>query len=298
VRSLGAVSGGLLKELGDVALPKRVRRTSFYRTAIEVTLRFLIEEVGQVRDVYPNESRLSHDFLLRRGASHGLELIGLVTLHVSPIWIFAVLADAAGAGSKLIDEVSQALKEEGLLDKQARFETVEQLLDGLEQTSSHLAEALNTPPLDVTQLRREWLRLKAELTILPRAALPSAALLTEIWGELKNSAKAQNRSVFALCSAVAIAALAEMPANVIWLSRAAQIAASRTGTIVGQGLLNHYRSALSEIARCGFFPYWRPRFRPYLRAAADQFMKHKLSTTQRLIARFHQKNPPNTYPNG
>ena len=218
-----------MKELGDVAFPTRVRRTSFYRIAIEVTLRFLIEEVGQVENVYPNESHLSQDFLLQRGASHGLELIGLLTLHVSPIWIFAVLADAAGVGSELIDEVSHALKEEGLLDKQTRFETVEQLLDGLEQTSSHLAHTLNTPPLDMAQLRREWLRLKAELATLPRAALPSAALLAEIWGDLKDSATAQNCSVFTLCSALAIAGLTEMPANVIWLSRAAHIRSIHTG---------------------------------------------------------------------
>lgn len=55
LRSLGAISGGLLKELGDVALPAAIRRTILYRTMVGVTLRFLIEDVGEVAGVYPGD---------------------------------------------------------------------------------------------------------------------------------------------------------------------------------------------------------------------------------------------------
>src|SRR5579871_4170531 len=70
LRSLGALSGGLLREIGNVALPASVRRTTLYRTMVDVALRFLIEEVGQVEGVYPNEGRLAESFLLKRTASH------------------------------------------------------------------------------------------------------------------------------------------------------------------------------------------------------------------------------------
>ena len=46
VRSLGALSGGLLREIGEVALPGAIRRTILYRTMVGVTLRFLIEQVA------------------------------------------------------------------------------------------------------------------------------------------------------------------------------------------------------------------------------------------------------------
>jgi hypothetical protein len=295
---LSALSGGLLKELGNVAIPARLRRSSLYRTAVEVTLRFMIQQVGQVENIYSDEGRLSQNFLLQRGASHGIELLGLLTLHVSPIWIVAALADAAGAGGAFIEEVSQALKEEGLLDSQARFETVDQLLDGLEKTSSHLADTLNTPPLDVAGLRREWLQFKSELPVVPRAMLPSPALLRNIWHDLVNSARQQNRSVFALCSAVALSSLTDVPGNFLWLSRAARVATTRTGTVVGGMLLEHYKSALLEISACGFLAYWRRQFRPYLRAAAEQFFARKLSTTEKLILRPRRKSsakkPENT----
>jgi hypothetical protein len=280
----------LLREIGEIAIPARLRRTSLYRTAVEVTLRFLIQEVGQVQDVYSAESRLAQDFLLQRGASHGIELIGLLTLHVSPLWIFAALSDAAGAGGELIAEIAQALKSEGLLDPETRFETVDQLLDGLEKSSAHVANTLNTPPLRIEALRSEWLKLKAELPRLPAEALPSQSVLRKLWSELQEAAAAENRSVFAFSSALALSAAAELPTNLLWLSRAARIAAVRTGSVLGGGLIDHYRAALSEIGRAGFTAYWRRQFRPYLHAAAEQFVKQHLSTTEKWIARRSQKS--------
>ncbi len=285
MRSLSALSGGLLKELGTVVIPARIRRTSLYRTAVEVTLRFLIQEVGQVENIYPAEGRLSDKFLLQRGASHGIELLGLLTLHVSPIWILAALADAAGGGGVLVNEISQALKDEGLLDPETRFETVDQLLDGLEKTSDHLAQTLNAPPLDIAGLRREWLKLKAGLAVLPSASLPSPATLRKMWQDLQDSAKSQHRSVFAICSALALSAFSGLPANLLWLSRAARTAATRTGSVLGEALLDHYKTSLAEIAQSGFVPYWRRQFRPYLHAAARQFAAENVTTTERWLSR-------------
>src|SRR4051794_33733489 len=65
LRSLGAISGGLLHELGEVVVPASLRRTTLYRTMIDVTLRFLIEELGQVEGVYPTEGNLARNFLLQ-----------------------------------------------------------------------------------------------------------------------------------------------------------------------------------------------------------------------------------------
>src|SRR4029079_17361608 len=143
VRSLGALSGGLLREIGDVVLPASVRRTTLYRTMVEVALRFLIEEVGEVEGVYPAEGNLSENFLLKRTASHGIELLGILAFHASPVWVLAALADATGGVNKMSGEISQALKDEGLVQQDAQFETMDQLLDGLEKTSSHLAHTLN-----------------------------------------------------------------------------------------------------------------------------------------------------------
>src|SRR2546428_13145887 len=54
-----------------------------------------------------------------------------------------------GMGRQLIPEMADALKAQGLLEQDAQFSSVDQMLDGLERTSSRLAAPINTPPLDV-----------------------------------------------------------------------------------------------------------------------------------------------------
>src|SRR6266403_6117339 len=149
VRSLTAIAGGLIRELGEISIPQTIRRSQLYRNLVEATLRFLIEQVGQVKDVYPGEKELSEDFLVRRAAGNGIELIGILAFRASPVWVLAALADASGAGRYLIREIAASLKDEGLLDRATEFATVDQMLDGLERSAGRLASAINTPPLDV-----------------------------------------------------------------------------------------------------------------------------------------------------
>ncbi|HEV3198436.1 MAG TPA: hypothetical protein VGZ73_11020 [Bryobacteraceae bacterium] len=285
VRSLGALSGGLMREIGNVALPAGVRRTTLYRTMVDVGLQFLIEDVGQVEHIYPAGAKLAENFLLKRAASHGIELAGILAFHASPVWILAALADATGGSRKLIEEISQALKEEGLLEGQAPFQTLEQVLDGLEKTSQHLATTLNVPPVDIPSLRREWSRLKNEVRTIPPKSLPAQDRLERVWADLQESARVQQRSVFLVSSVMAISAVAHVPANVLWLSRAARSAARRTGKVMGGAILDHYSDSLKEIAKTGFGAYWAREFRPYLHGAAEQFARDHQSATERWLSR-------------
>jgi hypothetical protein len=105
---------------------------------------------------------------MRRFAGNGIELIGLLTFSASPVWVLAALADLSGTGRQLIREIAQSLKEEGLLAVGADYETIDQLLDGLEGAAGRLAETANTPPLDVASLRQEWSDLRREAAKIPR----------------------------------------------------------------------------------------------------------------------------------
>ena len=289
LRSLGAISGGLLHEIGEVVVPASLRRTTLYRTMVDVTLRFLIEELGQVEGVYPTEGHLARNFLLQRTASHGIELVGILTFSASPVWVLAALADVSGAGNRLIREISQALEQDGLLEPGHQFETMEQLLDGLERTSSRLAQTLNLPPVDIDGLRREWERFRQESKSLPPKRVPSAERVEGIWTQLQQTAKQQDRSVFTVSSLMAVSAVAHVPGNVLWLSRAAHSAARRTGKVLGEAILDHYAEALRQIAATGFVQYWTREFRPYLRAAALQFAPEHETLTERMRVRVARK---------
>jgi hypothetical protein len=283
VRSAAALAGGLIREIGDVSLPAAVRRTKSYQMMVDIALRFMIEQLGEVKGVYPSGGQLAGNFLARRTAGHGIELAGLLAFRASPVWIMAALADVSGAGRHIVQEIAEALKQEGMLKGDAKFENVDQLLEGLEQTASQVADLCNAPPLDVAGLRREWATFRAAVAKIPPRNLPSAGFLREHWEELKAEAAAQNRGVFELSSMMAVSALASVPVTLLRLARATNRAAWRSGQTLGASVLLHYSQVLGEIRERGYAAYWSEAFQPYLRAAAGQFSPKHRSLTARWL---------------
>jgi hypothetical protein len=285
IRSALGLSAGVLREVGEVALPRSVRRSQLYQSLVDTTLRFVIEQVGGAEGVYPADQPQPDNFLARRGAGNAVELLGIVAFRVSPVWVLAALADLSGLGRHLIPEIAEALKAQGLLEKETRFESVDQLLDGLERTSSRLAETFNTPPLDVAGLRQEWAAVRSEARGLKPKELPSPAAIGNQWEELKQESARQGRSVFETSSVMAVSAVRALPGKARWLSASALVGATHTGKLLSATILDHYSQMLNELHEVGYATYAKRQLSPYLRACVDQFSPQRQTLTQRLLAR-------------
>lgn len=283
LRSVLGLGAGLAREAGEVVLPDSIRRGQLYRNLVDATLRYLIEHVGGVEGVYRTEGTLPDDFLARRAGGNAIEVLGIVAFRASPVWILAALADLCGMGRHLIPEIADALKAQGLLEREAHLTSVDQLLDGLERTSSRLAVTINTPPLDVAGLRKEWEALREEARGLKPASLPSRDTINDVWARLKAESAHQDKSIFETSSVMAVSAVRALPDGVRWLSASARVGAARTGQIIAAALLDHYRQTLSDMQRAGYRAYARQQVRPYLRAAADQFSPKRRTVTERML---------------
>src|SRR5688572_10759660 len=283
VRSVFGLGAGIAREVGEVVLPDGVKQTQLYQNLVDTTLRFLIEQVGQVDGVYAADAPLPADFLKRRTAGNAIEALGVVAFRASPVWVLAALADVCGMGRQLIPEIAAALKEQGLLDEDTQFTSVDQLLDGLERTSSRLADTINTPPLDVASLRREWQGIRDEARSLQPQSLPSTDTLTTMWTELRNEAARQERSVFETWSMMAVSAVKALPERARWLSASAVVGATKTGQIVAATLLDHYRTTLDDIRQAGYATYAARQLGPYVRAAVNQFSPERRTLTERFL---------------
>jgi hypothetical protein len=285
VRSVLGLGAGVAREVGEVAVPAGVRRGQLYQNLVEATLRFLIEQVGGAEGVYKVGDKLPDDFLVRRTAGNAVEALGIVAFRASPVWVLAALADVCGMGRHLIPEIADALKAQGLLEKETQFTSVEQMLDGLERTSSRLASTINTPPLDVPALREEWRAIREDARGLRPGSLPSRETISDVWAQLKNAAARQDRSVFETSSMLAVSAARGLPDGVRWVSASARAGAARTGQVFAAALLEHYTQTLDEIQQVGFTKFASRQCRPYLRAAAGQFSPQRRTLTQRLLER-------------
>lgn len=285
VRSALGLSAGLLREVGEVVLPRGVRRTQLYRSLVDTTLRYVIEQVGGAQGVYPAQEALPDDFLARRGAGNAIELLGLVAFRVSPVWVLAALSDLSGLGRRLIPEISEALKAQGLLDGDTRFENVDQLLDGLEKTSARLADTVNSPPLDVAGLRQEWAAIRNQARVLKRADLPSPKVIASQWEDLKRESARQGRSVFETSSLMAVSAVRALPGRARWLSASARVGGTHTVRLLSASILAHYAETLKELREVGYLTYAKRQLSPYLRACVQLFSPRRQTLTQRLLAR-------------
>jgi hypothetical protein len=283
VRAVLGLGAGTVREVGEVALPDGVRHSQLYQNLVDATLRFLIENVGGAEGVYSAANALPDDFLARRTAGNAVEILGIVAFRASPVWVLAALADLCGIGRQLIPEMADALKAQGLLEQDTEFGSVDQMLDGLQRTSSRVAATINTPPLDVAGLRTEWNAIRNDARRLQPASLPSAETIGRIWAELRAESARQERSIFETSSMMAVAAARSVPDGVRWLSASARVGATRTGHIMAAALLDHYRQTLSEIRDTGYAAYTGRQFRPYVRAAVSQFSPSRRTLTQSVM---------------
>lgn len=283
VRAVVGVGAGVAREVGDVALPESVRRGQLYQNMVETTLRFLTEQVGGAEERPGEADALPENFLARRTAGNAVELLGVVAFRASPVWVLAALADLSGMGRHLIPEIADALKAQGLLDAGTEFTSVDELLEGLENTSARLAATVNTPPLDVAALRQEWRAIKEEARALQPSSLPSRETIGAVWNQLKEESARQNTSIFQTSSMLAIAAVRGLPGSVRWLSSSARVGATRTGQVLAGVLLQHYEQTLREIRSTGYIAYAAAHLRSYIHAAVRQFSPEHRTLTERLL---------------
>jgi hypothetical protein len=291
LRSVLGIGAGAARELGEVALPESVRRGQLYQNLVAATLRYVIERIGGVEGVYDAAESLPDDFLARRTAGNAIELLGVVAFRASPVWVLAALADLSGLGRHVIPEITDALKAQGLLEQDTQFTSVDQMLDGLEQTSSRLAATINSPPLDIAGLRAEWESIREQARRLQPADLPSPETIRGIWAQLQREARQQHRSVFETSTVMALSAARSLPDGVRWISASARVGAARAGQVFVAALLDHYRQTLTEIRRVGYVAYAGQQFRPYVRACVNQFSPKRATLTQRVLEKVAARWP-------
>ncbi|HEX2185140.1 MAG TPA: hypothetical protein VHN78_06515, partial [Chloroflexota bacterium] len=241
VRAAAAGAGGLLYETTEVALPPFVRRSRLYQATVARLLRITTEMVGGVRGVYREEEIPVRELAVRKLAGNALELAGFLAVGWSPVWLLAAASDLSNGTRTYLRTLVAELKRTGLLPSDANVTSVEQLLNSLEQVSGTVADTVDVPPLNVSQLRQSWQVLQQHT-----GDLPDQESLAALYRQLQQVAQQEGRSILSVSSTVASGAV-------------------QAGVQLGNTyIFDYYREALGSIQQEGFPPYVQRVARPYI----------------------------------
>ena len=260
VRAGTALAGGTLREASDVALPLAVRRSKLYQATVARVLRIAIELVGGVQGVYPAEAMPVKELTARKAAGNAVELASVVAVGWSPLWLLAAASDLMGGSKVYLRALVAELEAGGLLPTGTDVASYEDLLTRLETGSGVLADAVDVPPLRLTEARAAVAALRRQA-----ADLPDADDLAAIFAGLQATARREGRSLAEVSAAVGLGAL-------------------RAGVSVGNAyVFEYYRGALRTIADEGLLAFLRRIVAPYAKRAVGHFDPAVPTQTERLL---------------
>ena len=89
---------------------------------------------------------------------------------------------------------------------------------------------------------------------------------------------------------MAVSAVRRLPDGVRWVSKSARVGTARSVHVLSSALLDDYTSTLHEIREVGFVTFAGRQFRPYVRAAIDQFSPKRRTLTERLLEKIRGRH--------
>lgn len=280
LRALAAVASGTTMLLTETLIPEPLRASRTYRITIGMMQTYIVERIAQVVEATDGiEDDLPDDFIQRKMVGTVLETAGLFLVGASPLWIFAVLADASGGGRAFLDRLTAQLKDHDVIDRNAEFNRLEDVLDAVQHASSKTATVIDTPPLSRVELRTMLTEMQAHYADTFRSAVDLVPTLESLWRRIERLA-GQDRSLFNRL-------LGMMTVDALELGRKGGRTAASVGAtgleLFDEGILRSYRRTLSAVSRQGPVGYLRSHYAPYLQAARGHFDANRWSWTERSL---------------
>jgi hypothetical protein len=281
VRSTVGLTAGTVKELAGFVVPQAFQTSKSYEIAITNSLTFLTETVGGAE---ANKGTAAVDeageFVARKAVGNFIDLAGLATLHVSPMWVLAVVSDVCYGTKTYTQEVARELQAQGVIGDTSTIHHVEDILNAIQRASGSAAGAFDRPPLSVDQLRQTISETRAALSDADVRKLIPQSELAGYWSEMQQVAREENVSLLKVSSAVTLNTLG----RVMTVSQGALTGVRVAGGLLQRNVLHHYRDSLSRIHNRGLFQTVRESYRPYVDAVWRNFSTERKSWTESLLA--------------
>ncbi|GJM11740.1 MAG: hypothetical protein DHS20C12_01430 [Pseudohongiella sp.] len=265
-RALASIIGGSTILLTKTLLPEAFKNTNSYRFTFGMFQTFLVKNVAQI-DNYPADVELQEHFLNRKLLGTSLEAAGLLTMHLSPVWVFAIASDAAKGGQVFLNRLVHHLKENEVIAEESHPESLEQVLLSIHEMSRQGATAIDTPPLTMAEVEALAAELRASTASLRENSAGLLPRFEAIWGQIGQVAKKENLSVEQVLGMLSLST-----ASIAQTSVNTADAVGKTGFyFLDELILTDYKNTLSGILETGSLRYMQQNMQPFLKNAQFHF---------------------------
>ena len=277
-RALSALVGGGTLLLTRTLVPDAIKHSSSYHFTLGMFQTFLIQNVAgmaQGSTAVPLEDR----FVQRKLVGSSLEAAGLLTMHFSPVWVFAIASDAARGGQVFLQRLVHHLQQNGVIDQDSHPTTLEQLLLSVHTMSRQGATAIDTPPLSVQEIQHLADELRASAAHLTANSSRLLPRFESLWQQISQVARKENLSLSQLMGMLSIQAAA---VSSVGAGTAGAVGKAGMG-ILDEMIIAEYKATLQGISEQGASHYLASNMRPFLDNARSHLNFKQQSSTQRWV---------------
>jgi hypothetical protein len=262
VRASIAALGGVVFEVTKFVTPNFLKQSRVYKNLIEKTFRITIELFGGVEELFPKEEVGVKETLFRKTAGNVIEIAGVLAFRISPVWLFAAASDILGGSKEFLREVVKELKEKGVIEPNAQFDSVEELLTYLENNSGGFADIVDMPPLNIKDMRKSYEQVKQNAS-----TLPDLKQIHILYQQLNQTSQKEKRSIMEISTIMAGSA-------------------KKAGFTLGQKhILDYYLQEMTNLQQEGLVPFIRRSYSPYLTAVKKHLDPKTLTLTEKVLFR-------------
>jgi len=297
VRSAVGITAGTAKEIAEFVVPQAFQDSKSYEVAVRNSLNFLLANVATVSDpslekpTAPPAATKVPDatsdptamnpgrFIARKAVGNFIDIAGLATLHVSPLWILAIVSDAAYGTKTYLSELAGELQSQGLIDDSSTIHRVDDLFDAIKKASGRAASNFDTPPLSLVELKTSFEQTRAALNEVDPTLLIPEAEIGRIWSDMRSLADQEKISLLGVSGAVAMQAVETIKTA----TQGSLTGLFVAGKIVNRNIFGHYISALSDIHKHGLWSSVRNTYGPYVDLAWGNFTSSRKTWTEQVL---------------
>ena len=281
VRGAVGLTAGAVKEAAEFLVPRAFQDSKSYEVMIRNSLNFLLTNVSGVSTGQTTDAETQHagQFVARKAVGNFIDLAGMATLHLSPLWMLAMVSDVAYGSKVYLNELATELKTRGLIHENSSVQNIDEMLSAVQQASGSAAGMLDQPPLSVAGLRQSLQETRVALQQIDPTQLIPEAEIHRYWNDLKATAQNEQASLWETSAAIAMQSVD----TAVDLTHGTLVGVITAARLLDRSLIGHYRQALSALNEKGLYQTVSDSYRPYVSAVWQNFSPQKKSWTETLL---------------